>query len=141
MMPSARAKYCMSVPRDEAQQLLQAGERDRLSFQLLAQTGRAPHETLGFLAQQACEKFIKAVMVLGAVRVVRTHDLEYLVELAQAGGVTVPLSVQQLRQLNPYAVAFRYESSGQVWLSETEAENMVEVLHQWARETFSSNEV
>ncbi|WP_200242390.1 HEPN domain-containing protein [Lamprobacter modestohalophilus] len=131
----------MSVPRDEAQQLLQAGERDRLSFQLLAQTGRAPHETLGFLAQQACEKFIKAVMVLGAVRVVRTHDLEYLVELAQAGGVTVPLSVQQLRQLNPYAVAFRYESSGQVWLSETEAENMVEVLHQWARETFSSNEV
>lgn len=129
----------MSVSRDEARQLFAAGERDRLSFQLLVQTGRAPHETLGFLAQQACEKFIKAVMVLSAVRVVRTHDLEYLVELAEAGGVQVPLSVQQLRQLNPYAVAFRYESSGQVWLSPAEAQQMIEALHQWAQETISSS--
>jgi hypothetical protein len=32
----------MSVSRDEARQLFAAGERDRLSFQLLVQTGRAP---------------------------------------------------------------------------------------------------
>ncbi|WP_366929729.1 HEPN domain-containing protein [uncultured Thiodictyon sp.] len=37
-----------------------------------------PHETLGFLAQQACEKLIKAVLVRHGARVERTHDLERL---------------------------------------------------------------
>lgn len=128
----------MSASLEEARQLLKAGERDRISFQLLQQTGRAPHETLGFLAQQACEKFIKAMMVLNSISVVRTHDLEYLVELAQAGGLIVPIPVHLLRQLNPYAVAFRYESSEQEWLSETEAANMVEALYRWAQYTLSA---
>lgn len=65
----------MSGSLEEARQLFKAGERDRMSFQLLEQTGRAPHETLGFLAQQACEKFLKSMMVLSAINVTRTHDL------------------------------------------------------------------
>lgn len=122
----------MNASLDEARQLLTAGERDRISFLLLLRTGLAPHETLGFLAQQACEKFIKAVMVLNAVNVARTHDLEYLVELASSGGLIVPIPVQRLRQLTPYAVAFRYESAGQEWVSQAEATDMVEALHLWA---------
>lgn len=123
----------MSASLEEAGQLFKAGQRDRISFQLLQQTGRAPHETLGFLAQQACEKFIKSTMVLNSVTVARTHDLEYLFELAQAGGLIIPIPADQLRQLNPYAVAFRYESSEQEWLSETEAAHMIEALHRWAQ--------
>ncbi|NVZ08346.1 hypothetical protein HW932_03630 [Allochromatium humboldtianum] len=65
----------MSALLEEAKQLITAGERDRISFQLLQQTGQAPHETLGFLAQQACDKFIKAMMVLSSITVVRTRQL------------------------------------------------------------------
>jgi hypothetical protein len=77
-------------------------------------------------------------MVLNAVSVARTHDLEYLVELANGGGVVVPIPVQRLRQLTPYAVAFRYEGAGHEWVSQAEATDMVEALHQWARNELST---
>ena len=79
-------------------------------------------------------------MVLNSITVVRTHDLEYLFELAQNQGLIVPIPVDRLRQLNPYAVAFRYESSGQEWLSETEAANMIEILYFWAQDARSTNQ-
>ncbi|MBK8129393.1 MAG: HEPN domain-containing protein [bacterium] len=76
----------MNASLDEARQLFGAGSRDRTSFHLLVESARAPHETVGFLAQQACEKFIKVVLVLHGVPLERTHDLEYLAELATAAG-------------------------------------------------------
>jgi HEPN domain-containing protein len=92
---------------------------------------------LGFLAQQACEKLIKSVMVLNAIKVARSHDMEYLVELAQAGGLNVPIPVAQLRQLTPYAIAFRYESVEQEWLKPPEAARMIEGLYRWAQDALS----
>ncbi len=50
----------MNAALDEARQLLRAAIRDKTAFDLLIGTGGAPHETVGFLAQQACEKLIKA---------------------------------------------------------------------------------
>lgn len=54
----------MSEHIEEARQLLEAALLDDLSFQLLMESGRAPQETMGFLAQQACEKLIKSAMLL-----------------------------------------------------------------------------
>lgn len=48
----------MSEHIEEARRLLEAALRDDLSFQLLMESGRVPHETMGFLAQQSCEKLI-----------------------------------------------------------------------------------
>ena len=58
----------MNPHKEQAQSLIAAGKRDALAMQLLIETKRAPHETIGFLAQQACEKFIKAMLVLHGVR-------------------------------------------------------------------------
>jgi hypothetical protein len=44
----------MSAALDEARQLQRAAIRDKTAFDLLIGTGGAPHETVGFLAQQAC---------------------------------------------------------------------------------------
>ena len=122
----------MSAPLDEAYQLLRAATRDRTSFELLLSTGRAPHETLGFLAQQASEKCIKAVLVLRAARVERTHDLERLFDLAFEQGIAVPVSGDVLRRLNPYAVALRYEGTETVWMKEADAFVIMKTLHDWA---------
>lgn len=127
----------MNETLDEARQLLGAGQRDRTSFHLLVETGRAPHETVGFLAQQACEKFIKAMLVLHDVKLERTHDLEYLAQLATSGGVVLPVNVDELRRLNPYAVALRYESSDVVWVTEQQARELVDTLHGWAEQAIA----
>lgn len=49
----------MNPHKEQAEALHQAGKRDLLTLQLLIETGRAPHESIGFHAQQACEKFLK----------------------------------------------------------------------------------
>ena len=87
----------MNAALDEARQLLRAAARDRTSFELFLGTGCAPHETLGFLAQQACEKFIKAVLVLHGARVERTHDLERLFDLAVEQRIAVPVVLLKSR--------------------------------------------
>ena len=53
----------MSRHKEQANVLYQAGGRDLLALQLLIETGRAPHESIGFHAQQASEKFLKTVAV------------------------------------------------------------------------------
>lgn len=98
----------MSGHTEEAHRLIKAAQRDRLSFELLRESQRAPHETMGFLAQQACEKLIKASMVLHKIPVDRTHDLEFLIQQAAKGGLHIPVPLESLRLLNPYAVALRY---------------------------------
>jgi HEPN domain-containing protein len=122
----------MNAALDEARQLLHAATRDQTSFELLLGTGRAPHETLGFLAQQACEKLIKAVLVFHGARVERTHDLERLFDLAMEQHIAVPVAGNVLRRLNPYAVALRYESTETIWMTEADAVAIVETLQKWA---------
>ncbi|MEF8733005.1 MAG: HEPN domain-containing protein [Candidatus Accumulibacter meliphilus] len=127
----------MNASLDEARQLFGAGSRDRTSFHLLVESARAPHETVGFLAQQACEKFIKVVLVLHGVPLERTHDLEYLAELATVAGIRLPVTTALLRQLNPYAVALRYEGSDMLWVTEEQAKQMVDATHHWAEQAIS----
>jgi HEPN domain-containing protein len=57
----------MNVHREQAESLIAAGLRDRLSLRLLRESGEAPPEAMGFHAQQACEKFIKSVLVMHGI--------------------------------------------------------------------------
>jgi hypothetical protein len=120
----------------EALQLFEAGSRDHLACTLLIESRRAAPETIGFLAQQACEKFIKCRIILAGGVVSRTHDLDYLADLAAQRGLEVPADRTALRQLNPYAVAFRYESHQEALLNEASTLTLVEVLLQWSEAAF-----
>ena len=99
----------MNVHKEQAASLIAAGSRDALTLQLLNETGLAPHESIGFHAQQACEKFIKARLVLNGVFFERTHDLVVLHKLATQHQISIPADIETLRALNSYAVQFRYE--------------------------------
>ena len=98
--PCAKGRCCMSTHREQAAALIAAGERDLLALRLLNQTGRAPHEVIGFHAQQAAEKFIKAVLVINVIVFERTQDLVLLYRLAEQQGVAIAADVEQLRALN-----------------------------------------
>jgi HEPN domain-containing protein len=121
----------MNPHREQAQALIAAGKRDALALQLLIETKRAPHETIGFLAQQACEKFIKAMLVLNGVVFERTHDLVALYQLATQNRIDLPADVDRLRALNSYAVQFRYEGCPIEMVSSTDCELVTAALQAW----------
>lgn len=118
----------MSAHKEQAAALIAAGERDLLALRLLNQTEQAPHEVIGFHAQQAAEKFIKALLVLNGIVFERIHDLVLLYRLAEQQGVAIAADVEQLRALNGYAVQFRYESCGLVLIASQDCEKVAESL-------------
>ena len=123
----------MSGHEEQAEVLIAAGSRDELSLQLLIQTERAPHETSGFLAQQAWEKYIKAGLVLKGIYFERTHDLVALSLLAEQRGIKIPVNIEVLRALNSYAVQFRYEGCPVVLIEPKACESVTNILANWAR--------
>ncbi len=87
-----------------------------------------------FHAQQAAEKAIKAILVLGGIEFPLTHDIEELLEIAETSGLTPPKEVQEAGLLTPYAVEFRYPGSW-VEIGETdlqEALKAAEHVAAWA---------
>jgi HEPN domain-containing protein len=69
-----------------------------------------PHDdAIGFHAQQAVEKAIKAVLASRQAPAPRTHDLAYLVELLDTHGVEVPAAIAEPEWLSPWAVTTRYD--------------------------------
>lgn len=65
-------------------------------------------ETVGFHAQQAIEKWLKAVMALHGLEEVRTHDLGRLLVFLGRAGIDSPPGADQLDSLSIYAVPMRY---------------------------------
>jgi len=61
-----------------------------------------------FHLQQAVEKLLKALLSWKNVVFPRTHDIEELVELCKQEGIKLPEYVEELPELTPYAVEFRY---------------------------------
>ena len=64
---------------------------------------------LGFHAQQACEKLLKALLHERLVDFPFTHNLVLLAELVARHDETLPNLPLELASLNEFAVTFRYE--------------------------------
>ena len=65
-------------------------------------------EAVGFHAQQAIEKWLKAVLALRDSKVERIHDLGRLLELIGKANVDPPPGATRLDELTIYAVPMRY---------------------------------
>lgn len=124
----------MNANKEQAEAMLAAGLRDRLTLRLLRESGEAPEEVMGFHAQQACEKFLKAVLVMHGVLFERTHDLAVLFSLCGAHRIQVPAAKDALRLLNNFAVRFRYEACPVPLIDESETAVLVEALKDWAEQ-------
>lgn len=64
---------------------------------------------LGFHAQQAIEKWLKAVLADEGVDFEYTHDLRRLVELVEELGITFPFITGEIVMYTEFAVPLRYE--------------------------------
>jgi HEPN domain-containing protein len=122
----------MTPTHEEAARLLRLAQRDRETFGLLKPIPEASLAALGFHAQQSIEKALKAVCVLRDIEFRRTHDLAALGELIRAGGVDLPVSVDALRLINPFAVEFRYDDEIVPSITRDELEALVMNVLGWA---------
>lgn len=64
---------------------------------------------LGFHAQQAIEKWLKAVLADKGVDFEYTHDLRRLIELVEELGITFPFVTGEIVMYTEFAVPLRYE--------------------------------
>jgi HEPN domain-containing protein len=100
----------MTPQREEALKFLELAEQDRVAFRILAASTESSLAVVGFHAQQAVEKALKAVLIDRGVEFRRTHDLQTLADtLASDLGLQLPVPEAQLRRLIPFAVEARYQ--------------------------------
>jgi len=96
----------MKQPLDLAQHYLLMADRDINTIRLLVPISESDDEAIGFHAQQAVEKCLKAVLSLHQISFRKTHDLGELIDLLADSGQSVPPNADELDFLNPFAVTF-----------------------------------
>jgi|APTNR8051073442_1049403.scaffolds.fasta_scaffold10040_4 HEPN domain-containing protein len=99
----------MNSPREHGRALLARAEDDLYVVRRLRTDADAPRWVLGFHAQQAVEKALKAVLSGAGQAYPRTHNLVMLVELLRGTGIELPPDADALGNLTPYGVVLRYE--------------------------------
>jgi HEPN domain-containing protein len=93
---------------DVPQVLLGLARDDELAAKSLLSVEGVTDAILGFHAQQAVEKSLKAVLAFREVEFPFTHDLDGLLELCQGNGIDVPEELSDVDHLSPYGVQLRY---------------------------------
>jgi len=99
----------MNRSREHAKLLLQKSAEDQYVLERLIGDVDAPDAVIGFHAQQAVEKLLKAVLTSRSIRYGRRHDLANLVDLLDEHGIPMPPVAEELSGLTPYAVELRYD--------------------------------
>jgi HEPN domain-containing protein len=94
--------------RDEAELLLKLARSDLRAAEALARDPQQSGYIVGFHAQQAVEKAMKAVFASSSLEIPYTHDLKALVDEATRHELVLPDAVAQSPWLTPWAVEMRY---------------------------------
>jgi HEPN domain-containing protein len=94
-------------------------------------------EDLCFNAQQAAEKALKSVCLAKGLDFPKTHSVVHLVDILEAGGISIPEKVREADVLTHYAVQSRYPS----WVEEVTRDEYREALELAARVVFWAESV
>jgi HEPN domain-containing protein len=104
----------MRPPEDATQDLLRQwltkAEEDFAVAEHLLSENTPYLGTVGFHAQQASEKFLKAVLVHYQVEFPKTHDLGRLLDLVATANAPLAASLRGATALNPLGATMRYPS-------------------------------
>jgi len=122
----------MKQPHDLANRYLVLADRDIKTMILLANVAESDDEAVGFHAQQAVEKCLKAVLSLHQIPFRKTHDLGELIDLLSDAGKPTPPEANEIDFLNPFAVSFRYDLIDLETFDRNQAKALVEKVRNWA---------
>jgi HEPN domain-containing protein len=95
--------------RELAELFFRKARQDEFVLDKLISDPTSPDEVIGFHAQQAVEKMLKAVLALHAVRLGKIHEIGQLRALLRKNGIAHPSEFDELDRLSPFAADFRYK--------------------------------
>lgn len=125
----------MSSPKHEVRDLAgrfaRKARSDEIALDKLADDPDVPDDLIGFHAQQALEKLLKAALAHAGVAPPRIHDLGELIARLGDAGRTPPTSASEARALVPWAVEFRYDDVLDEQLDRTAACETVRQVRAW----------
>jgi HEPN domain len=124
------------LPNPEARELalllVRKAEGDESILDKLLDDPDVPDDVLGFHAQQAIEKRLKAVLAVRGIDFERTHSIGYLTSIVEHHGIGLPERREQIEELTPWAVAARYEDSFDEVLDRSAVRELVSILRDWS---------
>lgn len=115
----------MATLADLARGWMQKGDSDRRTAEL-AVGAAGPFDTACFHAQQAVEKYLKAVLAVAGQPIPRTHDLEDIYDQCLGVAAALALDRFELSVLTPYAVQLRYDTN--FWPDAVTAQQALDVV-------------
>jgi len=93
---------------DFVQQWLAKAEQDLRAGRVILQADLEDFETVGFHAQQAAEKFLKALLVRHQIEVPKTHNIPHLRGLVAPVDSALADRSAPVDALTPFGVEYRY---------------------------------
>ncbi|HWI95655.1 MAG TPA: HEPN domain-containing protein [Solirubrobacterales bacterium] len=105
---------------------------DLLVVQKLVPDPDVSDDPIGFHAQQAVEKALKVALTLNGVDFPKTHDLDFLLALANRSEIQLPAEMAQVGWLTPWAAEFRYDDAPMESLDRKRAEAIAEFAVDWS---------
>jgi HEPN domain-containing protein len=130
----------MSSPADLPQVMLDLARDDEFAARSLLAVDGVADAILGFHAQQAVEKSLKAALASRAIDFPYTHDLDGLLELCETNGLEVPSELEGVDRLAPYGVHMRYGTTQAARLDRAQALLWATSAVQWAQAVIESDE-
>lgn len=124
----------MKRPEELARRFLALADRDIRAFRKLADDREIDDEIVGFHAQQAVEKCLKAVLARHRIEVRKTHDLQVLLDLLIQNKLPIPPARGGIEALGPFAVELRYDLVVSEPLDRVHARSVVDSVRRWAEE-------
>ena len=119
---------------ERAELLLAKAKDDETLLEEIIFNEKVRDEIIGFHAQQAAEKLLKALLMAKNIPYRRTHDLRELIDLTRDNGIEFPESLMEIRILSPFAVEFRYDyipMEEEEEFNRQKALEMIQKLRKW----------
>lgn len=124
----------MSQPDlEEALLLLRKAREDADAVKKLTPDTDIADSVVGFHAQQAVEKALKAVLAASGDDFPWTHDLRHLMDRLETIETPLPATLHEVRTLGPWAVEFRYGETIDDLLEREQALMLVSEVIEWAQ--------
>ncbi|MGB7685937.1 MAG: HEPN domain-containing protein [Solirubrobacterales bacterium] len=121
--------------------LVGKAEEDATAVRLFAANDEIGDHIVGFHAQQAIEKWLKAVLASRGEKFEYTHDLHRLVMQVTHDSGELPADVDAIIALTQYAVPLRYADVLDAEpLDRDTTLKLVDAMHRWAEAKLKSDQ-
>jgi HEPN domain-containing protein len=123
----------MAGPADLARELLGLADDDLVAARALLDVPGVTDAIVGFHAQQAAEKALKAALASADLEFPYTHNITTLMQLCDDAELTLPNELATVDLLTPYGVAGRYGARSPATVDRATALELAERAVSWSR--------